>query len=130
MTRFGKQLGFAVLLLAMAFLLACSGHGSGASAAPPPPPLSIPAQGSATTLDIAEWNLEWFGSSSNGPINENLQQQNVRDVIAGVDCDIWGLEEVVSPSAFNGLVAALPGYAGLPANVPAVVNGTAYLRAN
>ena len=126
MTRFGKRLGFTLLLLAIPFLLACSGQGSGPSAAPAPPPLSIPAQGSVTTLDIAEWNLEWFGSSSNGPINESLQQQNVRDVIAGMDCDIWGLEEVVSPSTFSGLVAALPGYAGLLANDPSVVNGPAY----
>src|SRR5882672_3122642 len=56
---------------------------------------TVPAQGTATSLDIGNWNLEWFGDPNNGPINDALQESNVRDVIAGADLDIWGLEEVV-----------------------------------
>ena len=85
--------------------------------------VTVPVQGSASTLDVATWNVEWFGDPSNGPTNEALQQSNVRDVIAGADEDIWALEEVVSKSAFDTLVARLPGYAGLLANDPYVVNG-------
>lgn len=86
----------------------------------------VPAQGTASTLDFATWNLDWFGDASYGPTNEALQQSNVRDVIAGADADIWALEEVVDKTAFDSLVARLPGYAGLLANDPSVVNGPQY----
>jgi len=95
-----------------------------------PPSSSVPAQGTATTLDIAEWNLEWFGDTSNGPKNEDLQLENIRNVIAGADCDIWSLEEVVSGTSFTNLVSALPGYAGLVASDPAVVNGSSFYTAS
>ena len=88
--------------------------------------VSVPARGSATTLDIASWNLEWFGDTVNGPTDEALQLSNVRDVIGGTDFDIWGLEEVVSTAQFKSLVSQLPGYAGFVANDPMVVNGAAY----
>lgn len=87
---------------------------------------TVPARGSATTLDIGSWNLEWFGDTSNGPSNETLQLSNVRDVMGGTDFDIWGLEEVVSVPQFNSLVSQLPGYAGFVANDPFVVNGAAF----
>src|SRR5258707_10528980 len=101
-------------------------------AAPPLTPsaprytVSVPAQGTASTLDVGTWNIEWFGDPSFGPTNEALQQSNVRDVIAGADEDIWGLEEVVTKAAFDTLIARLPGYAGLLANDPSVVNGPQY----
>lgn len=87
---------------------------------------TVPAQGSSTTLDVATWNIEWFGDAANGPSNEALQQSNVRDVIAGADLDLWGLEEVVSRPAFDTLLARLPGYAGVLANDQSVVNGPQY----
>src|SRR5689334_24916982 len=65
--------------------------------------VTIPGKGTATTLDVANWNLEWFGDTANGPTNEALQLSNVRDVIAGTDFDVWGLEEVVSSSTFASL---------------------------
>ena len=88
--------------------------------------VTVPAQGNAATLDFATWNLDWYGDAANGPTNETLQQSNVRDVIAGADADIWALEEVVSKPAFDTLVARLPGYAGVLANDPSVVNGPQY----
>ena len=84
---------------------------------------TVPVQGTAASLDIANWNLEWFGSTGFGPTNEALQQSNVRDVIAGADADIWALQEVVTKAAFDTLLARLPGYAGLLANDPSVING-------
>lgn len=86
----------------------------------------VPSRGSASTLDFGAWNLEWFGDAGNGPTNEALQLANARDVIAGADLDVWGLEEIVSASQFAALTAQLPGYAGLLANDPSVVNGPAY----
>lgn len=88
--------------------------------------VTIPPHGSGTTLDIASWNLEFFGDTSNGPSNEALQLSNVRDVMSGTDFDIWGLEEVVSTTQFNSLVSQLSGYAGFLANDPLVVDGAAF----
>lgn len=88
--------------------------------------VTIPAKGGATTLDVASWNIEWFGDTSNGPTNDALQLQNVRDVVAGTDFDIWGFEEVVSASQWASLKSGLPGYAGFLANEPNVIDGPAY----
>jgi endonuclease/exonuclease/phosphatase family metal-dependent hydrolase len=85
--------------------------------------VTIPAKGSATTLDVGSWNLEFFGDPANGPTNDALQLSNVRDVIAGTNFDIWGVEEVVNVSTFNSLISQLSGYAGFLANDPSVVNG-------
>lgn len=87
----------------------------------------IPAQGTATSLDIGNWNLEWFGDPVNGPTNDALQESNVKDVIAGADLDIWGVEEVVdTTNEWNLLKSQLPGYTGIVANEPIVVNGPQY----
>ncbi|MEU5217394.1 lamin tail domain-containing protein [Streptomyces sp. NPDC020807] len=87
---------------------------------------TVPSQGSSTQLDVGNWNVEWFGASNYGPTDEALQQRNVRDVMAGTDMDVWGLSEVVSTSAFNTLVAGMPGYTGVVANDPIVTNGAQY----
>ncbi|MBA3644693.1 MAG: PKD domain-containing protein [Gemmatimonadaceae bacterium] len=88
---------------------------------------TIPAQGTATSLDIGNWNIEWFGDPANGPTNDSLQEANVKDVIAGADLDIWGVEEVVdTTNEWKLLKSQLPGYTGIVANEPIVVNGPQY----
>ncbi|MGW8356872.1 lamin tail domain-containing protein [Streptomyces wedmorensis] len=87
---------------------------------------SVPSQGSPTQLDVGNWNVEWLGAPDFGPTDEALQQQNVRDVMVGADMDVWGLSEVVSTSAFDTLVAGMPGYTGVVANDPIVTNGAQY----
>ena len=118
------------LIVASALVVAaCQSIGDGVTRLSAPSAASrvtIPAEGTATSLDVANWNLEWFGNAANGPSDEPLQQSNVRDVIAGADADIWGLEEVVSATAWATLKAGLPGYAGVLANDANVVNGSAY----
>jgi lamin tail-like protein/endonuclease/exonuclease/phosphatase family protein len=86
----------------------------------------VPGKGTDTTLDIASWNIEWFGDTGNGPTNEMLQLQNVRNVIAGADMDIWGVAEIVSLAQWNSLKSQLPGYAGFIAKEPNVINGAAF----
>jgi endonuclease/exonuclease/phosphatase family metal-dependent hydrolase len=88
--------------------------------------VTVPAKGAANTLDIASWNIEWFGSTANGPTNENLQLSNATDVIAGTDFDIWGVAEIVSTSQFNSLKSKLSGYAGFLANDPLVTSGSSF----
>ena len=115
------------LPLALA-LAACENPGAPAPRAAPDAAslATVPAQGTAATLDFGTWNLEWFGYESEGPSNETLQLQNVRDVIAGADLDVWAVQEVVSESHFGDLVSQLPGYAGFLANDPSVTDGAAY----
>ena len=86
----------------------------------------VPSKGADTTLDIASWNIEWFGDTSNGPTNESLQLQNARAVIAGANMDIWGVAEIVSLTQWNSLKSQLPGYAGFLAKEPNVINGAAF----
>ncbi|HWO18640.1 MAG TPA: lamin tail domain-containing protein [Kofleriaceae bacterium] len=88
--------------------------------------VTIPAKGGATTLDVASWNIEWFGDTANGPTNEALQLQNARDVVSGTDFDIWGFAEIVSSAQWNSLESQLPGYTGFLANEANVINGAAY----
>ena len=85
----------------------------------------IPAQGTAATLDVGNWNLEWFGDPTNGPTDDALQLANVKDVITGSDLDVWGLEEVVDATEWNTL-KTLPGYTGILANDAAVTSGSTY----
>jgi hypothetical protein len=67
---------------------------------------TISAKGAGDTLDVASWDIEIFGSTSNGLTDETLQLSNVRDVIAGTDVDIWGVLEIVSTSQFNALASS------------------------
>ncbi len=120
---------------ATALVIAATGCGSDSPvvAEPDPPqpdplpaPISIPAQGTAATFDVATWNLLYFGAANQGPTDEMLQLARVRDVILGTDADLWGVQEVTSATAFNTLLANLPGYAGLLANDSTVTDGTEY----
>lgn len=86
----------------------------------------VPARGTATTLDFATWNLEWFGDTSEGPGDESLQLENIRDIIAGLDMDLWSVQEVTGEAHFADLVSRLAGYDGFLANDPLVVDGAAY----
>jgi endonuclease/exonuclease/phosphatase family metal-dependent hydrolase len=77
-------------------------------------------------VDIGNWNIEWFGSTSNGPSNETLQAQNVTTVLSGANVDIWGIEEVVDTTRFRQVVNNLSGYGAMVANDPFVTGGPQY----
>jgi endonuclease/exonuclease/phosphatase family metal-dependent hydrolase len=89
---------------------------------------TIPAVGADSSLDIACWNIEWFGKTASGygPTNDVLQQQNVAKVLQAAQIDIWGLCEVSSKIAFDTLLGRLPGYSGVLSTIaqeqkPAVI---------
>jgi len=75
-------------------------------------PLTVSAQiqdlGSDATLDIATWNIEWFGHPSNGPTNDTVQLENVSDIIEGSGVDIWAVQEIARSNRFDDLLASLP----------------------
>ena len=117
--------------LTLLFALAACGPGPSDPVRPEPPPpppapepITIPARGTASSLDLATWNVLNFGATNQGPSDDPLQFARVRDVIRGTDADIWGMQEVINGEVFDSLVDALPGYGGVLANDSEVVGGT------
>lgn len=117
------------IVLGLLTLASCeAGRDRGRLRPPAPQLVTVPAEGSSTTLDLATWNVDWFGSTSSGPSDETLQLENVRDVIHGADIDIWGLQEVVGTEHWENLESQLSGsgYTGFLANESHVTDGPAY----
>jgi len=67
----------------------------------------------ATTLEVVNWNMEWFGSSASGfgPADKNLQYTNASTVLKALNADVYALLEVVDTTRLRNLVASMPGYA-------------------
>ncbi len=67
----------------------------------------------ANTLEVVNWNMEWFGSSQPGlgPNDKNLQYTNAGIVLKDLNADVYALLEVVDTARLRNLVAAMPGYA-------------------
>lgn len=70
----------------------------------------VPKLGLDSTLDIACWNINWFGDTQYGPSNEVLQFNNVSNVLKNTDFDIISLEEVSDATAWSNLQNQLPNY--------------------
>ncbi len=71
-----------------------------------------------TTLDVATWNIEFFGArredynnQSFGPDDVALQAQNVRKVLDSLQSDIIAVQEVSNTSLLAEMVSLMPGYA-------------------
>lgn len=68
----------------------------------------VPKYGNDTLIDVATWNVEWFGDVTNGPSDELLQYNNVKTIINRTDLDVWGFEEMSNPTVFTSLTNDLP----------------------
>jgi len=64
------------------------------------------------TFDVVTWNIEWFGSASNGPNNLDLQLQNVKTIIEDLGADVYAFQEITGLEKFSELVDALEDYEG------------------
>ena len=75
--------------------------------------ITVTPRGDAAVLDVAAWNLEFFGEPTQGP-SDALQAERVQAVLERAQMDIWALEEVVSTTGWNTLLANIAddGYAG------------------
>ncbi len=64
------------------------------------------------TLEVVNWNVEWFGSTTagQGPSDKNVQQANVQTILQNIGADIYGLVEVVDESRLAAVVSNMPGY--------------------
>jgi len=58
----------------------------------------------ANTLEVVNWNIEWFGSPAQDPSNDVLQASNVKTVVNNINADIYGFAEVVDTTLFRNTV--------------------------
>jgi len=65
------------------------------------------------TMDIATWNMEFFGTTITGfgPSDITLQASNASTVLAALNADIIAVQEVSSDSLLQVIVDGLTGYA-------------------
>ncbi|MEO5893395.1 MAG: lamin tail domain-containing protein [Ferruginibacter sp.] len=63
----------------------------------------------ALTLEVVNWNLEWFGSSdpSLGPTDKAQQEANIKTITQNIGADIFAFAEVVSETRMQNVVANL-----------------------
>ena len=63
------------------------------------------------TLDVVNWNLQWFGSTTagQGPTDDNLAQANAKIVMDNLDADIYGMCEMVDTARLGALTRSLNG---------------------
>jgi len=79
------------------------------------------------TFDVVTWNIEWFGSSGNGPSDLDLQMNNVITVVETIDADLYAFQEISSQTRFLALVDSLENYSGFWAGYSSQSQNTAYL---
>ncbi|MCA1747699.1 MAG: DUF5689 domain-containing protein, partial [Bacteroidales bacterium] len=79
------------------------------------------------TFDVVTWNIEWFGSSGNGPSDLDLQMNNVITVVETIDADLYAFQEISNETRFFALVDSLEDYSGFWADYSSQTQNTAYL---
>ena len=67
------------------------------------------------TLDIATWNVAWFGDETNSPATGNtnsdaIQKEAVKNVLQSLDADIYAVEEVSDDVLFAQMVSEMNDY--------------------
>ncbi|MBC6610080.1 choice-of-anchor J domain-containing protein [Hymenobacter sp. BT507] len=63
----------------------------------------------AVTLDVVNWNIEWFGSSAQNPADDNLQQANALATLSALNADVIALAEIVDTVRLGTVVRQMPG---------------------
>jgi hypothetical protein len=69
------------------------------------------------TLEVVNWNVDWFGKDEIpvtdpgpwGPLNEDVQERNVKTILKNLDADVFAFEEVVDTTRFKRLIDTLGG---------------------
>ncbi|AIZ64088.1 hypothetical protein PK28_10970 [Hymenobacter sp. DG25B] len=64
----------------------------------------------AQTLEVVNWNMEWFGSPDQNPKDDNLQQENAAKILKELNADVFALAEVVDTVRLGTIVRQLGGY--------------------
>ncbi|MGM0589983.1 MAG: endonuclease/exonuclease/phosphatase family protein [Bacteroidota bacterium] len=121
---------FFILFSSALLIVSCDDNTTGPDEPEPDPPLQIPIQETVPAdnqLETITWNLEWFGSTSNGPGDERRQLKNVLTVIDSLDADFYALQEVYSESQIDSLTKYMTGYEGYVATHIDWIQKTAFL---
>lgn len=100
----------------LAALTACSSGGGTDTEPPEPEPVTADAVAPDGVLETVTWNLEWYGSYSNGPSDEALQTNNIVRVADSLNADLFAFQEVNRQSSLDELLSRLPDYRGLVAD--------------
>jgi len=58
----------------------------------------------ASSLQVVNWNIEWFGSPAQAPNDDQLQAANVSTIVNSIKADIYGFAEVVDTTLFRNKV--------------------------
>lgn len=64
----------------------------------------------AQTLEVVNWNMEWFGSPDQKPTDDDLQQANAAKILKELNADVFALAEVVDTVRLGTIVRQLGGY--------------------
>ncbi len=78
--------------------------------------ITVPLSGNTynpdNTLEVVNYNMEWFGSTQPGlgPNDKNQQEANMKTIFGNIKADIFGLLEVVDTNRLRNVVNTLPGY--------------------
>lgn len=78
--------------------------------------ITIPVSGNTynpdNTLEVVNYNIEWFGSTQAGlgPTDKDQQEANINTILSNIKADIFGLLEVVDIARLQRIVNAMPGY--------------------
>ncbi len=68
------------------------------------------------TFDVATWNVTWFGNPYWGPMDPDMQFDNVLQVLKDLDVDLIIMQEVRSIPRFVDLIGELEHYGGTISN--------------
>ena len=66
-------------------------------------------------LETVTWNLEWYGSKSNGPSDDFGQTKHVLRIVDSLDADLYAFQEISSQQALAELTGYMTDYEGLVA---------------
>jgi len=69
--------------------------------------VAVKGQSTSDTLDVINWNLEFFGDNSSELPEEMIK---VKTIMQALDADVYALTEVVNTDSLNSLVQSLNGY--------------------
>ena len=100
-----------VLIVSNLFYFGCNQRTVDPDDSNDPDPI-VSKYGTASTFDIATWNIEQFPQQGSTTI------KYVAQMVKDLDIDMFGLQEMNDISAFNQLLDSLPDYEGKISSLP------------
>lgn len=114
----------ALFLVPVLFAFGCGSSGGGQKPVPVVDAGSGVDPVAPSAFVVANWNIEWFGSKTEGPTDEPLQAANVTKVMKTMDADLWSLQEIVDPAALTTLATSLGPYEAVLSSDSTVEGGS------